>query len=129
MRAKLGHLLSDARSAAATQKCVSDFAATVCRTVFGSWGSANNESAHTTSQNVALIQTADGGLCSHNFDTKIGQQFARVRAIGILSHLRAQKAAFLKWFRKSPVKHMVHVQIADDTNVWIRGSHKQHDFH
>lgn len=121
-RARVGHLAAAMRNVKKTTEAVSDFAAQLCRTVFGRWGAGSSGSARSSSQNLAVFQGADGSTQGHAFNTKISEQFSRMRCIGIWSLFVAQRNELLRWFKRDASKHCILLQIADDVNVWVRGN-------
>ncbi len=121
-RAKVGHLAAAVRNVDQATSLISDFAAKICRTVFGEWGSAKAGPGRSTSQNLAVFQGSDGSAHGHSFNTKISEQFSRMRCIGIWSLFSAQRDGLLRWFGKGPSEHCILVQTADDVNVWLRGN-------
>lgn len=114
-----------AKTMAVVKGKVSEFAGKICRTVFGEWGSGKSGAARSSSQNLAVFENPDGTTGSHTFDSRIAPQFARMRAIGIWSLFSAQKQGVLAWLRREENRHILLVQTADDTNVWVRGGHNK----
>ncbi len=49
------------------------------------------------------------------------RQNKRFRALGVLSHVQAQRAQ-LDRFLQCGFRHLILVRVADDTNIWIQGT-------
>lgn len=54
------------------------------------------------------------------------RQAKRFRAIGVLSHVQAQRAE-LSNFLQSGMRHLILVRVADDTNIWIQGTNNSEE--
>ena len=61
----------------------------------------------------------EGELTHYAASCRQDSTMSRMRIIGLVSHVRAQAAALLDLFSKSPVGHGIFVRQFDDTNIMV----------
>ena len=52
-------------------------------------------------------------------NTRKDAQLTRMKTVGIVSHLRAQRSRLAEWLTSLPISHMICVRTSDDTNVVV----------
>ena len=61
----------------------------------------------------------EGELTHYAASCRKDSTVSRMRIIGLVSHVRAQAASILEFFRRSPVGHCIFVRQFDDANIMV----------
>eukprot|EP00439_Symbiodinium_sp_Y106_P065793 s1996_g10.t1 len=87
--------------------------------VFSDTGRAQNSAALRKVQESLQFLNEEGELTHYAASCRQDSTMSRMRIIGLVSHVRAQAAALLDLFSKSPVGHGIFVRQFDDTNIMV----------
>lgn len=104
---KLGILKSRMATASVLNQESQNKKVTLVRNVFGKFNAVCTAGGIHISQNLALFRGADGGVSSYDFTSEISRGMSRQRAIGIFSHMIAQRESLKRFLVSKDFSHAI----------------------
>ena len=89
----------------------------IARLTFGGWAAGSKGTAAKFSEDFSYFEDEYGNLQGYSTTSRVDSQVFRAKAVGVLSHVQAQKDALLEWLGKQAKSHVILTRICDDTNA------------
>ena len=107
VKIKYGILSKQVQKAAGLAAKMNDQKTTLVRAVFGDNNNRLTAAGIVKTQSLAFFRPASGGVDAFDYSSQMHQSMSRSKAIGILSHLRAQRNALVSYVQESKFENAI----------------------